>query len=614
MGELKVPCGQCGAALKVDEGVEWVSCAGCSTMLQVVRKGEAIYTRPIAGPALDPDGSDSDGDKGGSARGTSRSFERRSGTRWIKYGLLPGLAVYILCIGLTFELMTGTRMAWGVGTNWIYLLLMVPFVAPLLSAILLLPVWGLLKFVKPFRHAIPASLLIAAGCAALAVAQTYFAGQAALAEAGSEMLAVLRQGGYAVWADYVGALIFVGQQVFLLLVSLGCTIGGGIALVSSLVGDPSDRPAGWVLGASGLAGVGALAGLVVFTLGLLANLPLVSAIRQTEAADPADRKAAVEALGELGDLRGRVYLFERLTEDDDAQVRIAAAAALGDQVGPRSSSRLVKLLPEQDPRLVQAGLDALRAIQARAGLDDRQRQKWSHELSKLLRAEQAPIRRKAADLLIAMGPTCTSTVRGMLSREGETRALAIEILGAVGDENAIGGLIYQLDQPGAIEALGKVTERVGVALLIQQSFSRSAPAWYRIKEPITKLVLQMGDGALDQLKGAACDMKMRAEGRKFARKLVSDIGGDEALAATVHCVLPLLSAESSRDRDIGRYELYRIGKGAVGPLIEAMQGMDERSREGAGKALRKLTRKRFGPDAAKWMEWWQKVQGTGAWK
>jgi len=109
-------------------------------------------------------------------------------------------------------------------------------------------------------------------------------------------------------------------------------------------------------------------------------------------------------------------------------------------------------------------------------------------------------------------------------------------------------------------------------------------------------------------------MQMRSEGRKFARTLARKIGGETAFEGAVQCLLPMLADESSRTREIGRYELYRVGKAAVGPLVVGMQGMDPTAREEAGKVLRKLTGKRFADDANKWMDWWKRAQGSGAWK
>ena len=52
---------------------------------------------------------------------------------------------------------------------------------------------------------------------------------------------------------------------------------------------------------------------------------LIEALRHS---NPSIRRAAAEALGELGDVRAKVPLHTAL-EDDDPTVRVAAQAALG---------------------------------------------------------------------------------------------------------------------------------------------------------------------------------------------------------------------------------------------------------------------------------------------
>ena len=69
-------------------------------------------------------------------------------------------------------------------------------------------------------------------------------------------------------------------------------------------------------------------------------------------------------------------------------------------------------------------------------------------------------------------------------------------------------------------------------------------------------------------------------------------------------IKPLLANEDQEIRESARYTLYRIGEYMIGPLIDALENLDDTGRTEAIRVLRELTGKKFKNDPEIWRAWW----------
>src|ERR1700682_430815 len=88
---------------------------------------------------------------------------------------------------------------------------------------------------------------------------------------------------------------------------------------------------------------------------------LEDADERLQAADPAERRVAIIALGHSGDTTAVGHLAN-MVADPDAGVRQQLAMALGEFDGPESAAALVQLLVDPEQAVASAGADSIAEV------------------------------------------------------------------------------------------------------------------------------------------------------------------------------------------------------------------------------------------------------------
>ena len=156
--------------------------------------------------------------------------------------------------------------------------------------------------------------------------------------------------------------------------------------------------------------------------------------------DPAVRILAAEALGYLGDLTAIDPLLRAALYDEDAEVRQAAALALGSLKHSRAQNLIVDELTNDDPRVRAAAAEAL------GHLDNLPRLvQWLQTmlLGPALYDDDVGVRRAAARALSRLDHTeaMTLLLQALRNDSWTIRMAAAEALGYLGDPAAISPLI-----------------------------------------------------------------------------------------------------------------------------------------------------------------------------
>jgi HEAT repeat protein len=206
------------------------------------------------------------------------------------------------------------------------------------------------------------------------------------------------------------------------------------------------------------------------------------------------RRAAAEAVGELGDPQAVPALIQTLG-DSDGEVRRAAAEALGELSDPRAIPALSRALGDSDESVRR---DAVRAIgklgdpQAVPGLiqtlsdrDREARQAAAEALGKLHDPQAVP-----------------ALIQALSDRNREVRQAAAEALGGHGDLQAIPRLIQALGdvdrgvRRAAARALGELVENVSNAEItrrIARALWRRLTDWKEVREAACQALEQVSD-------------------------------------------------------------------------------------------------------------------------
>jgi HEAT repeat protein len=275
---------------------------------------------------------------------------------------------------------------------------------------------------------------------------------------------------------------------------------------------------------------------------------------------PEHRKLLIDALGLIGDLRAAAVLAP-LCDDDDANVRVAAAEALGRVGGPLARGALTHALARGELLLSQAALEGLNRLGATL---DRQ------ELEKLL---ELPTLRAAA--LEALGRTGDRVALGALvaalgdlarsTREAAMRALA-ELYRRLDNS---GREAVALELQSRREVLSTLTSALLEATLGTQRDAALLLGLMRRPEAARPLVLALGDRDL----------------REAAMQALAAIGAPAA--ETLAALAPDL--ESSLRADA--YALLpRLGPAASDPRVQALlaEALDDEAIESAAAAATAL--------------------------
>jgi len=182
--------------------------------------------------------------------------------------------------------------------------------------------------------------------------------------------------------------------------------------------------------------------------------PLVAALADS---DPRLRRAVVETLGKIGDVRAAESLMAALKDDESSMVRFAAARALGKIGDPRAVEPLVTALgdvPDHEfaPDVREAASEALEKIGAPA----------VESLVAALKDKDYAVRRLVANVLGGIGDPRATEPLAAASEDGDsgTREEAALALGKIGDLRAVEPLVALLTGRRRQEA-AKVLREIG---------------------------------------------------------------------------------------------------------------------------------------------------------
>jgi HEAT repeat protein len=167
---------------------------------------------------------------------------------------------------------------------------------------------------------------------------------------------------------------------------------------------------------------------ILVRLGQKAVAPLLEVL---SSADPEARKGAASALGEIGDPRALEKLCVALGDEDKA-VRREVALALGRLKDASAVQPLIRLLDDKDAIVRENAAWALKETGAPA----------VGPLIEALRKGSRP----ALEALVMMGKVVVDRLVPLLS-EPQSRCLAAEALGRIGDHSAVKNLQAELGSP-----------------------------------------------------------------------------------------------------------------------------------------------------------------------
>jgi HEAT repeat protein/CHAT domain-containing protein len=326
------------------------------------------------------------------------------------------------------------------------------------------------------------------------------------------------------------------------------------------------------------------------------------------------RRAAAEALGQLGDPRAVEPLIA-LLEDEDSLVRTATTVALGNLVDPRAVKPLVVRLEDEDSKVRWAAVEAL------GEHDDR---RTVEPLVARLEDEEWVIRRTAAEALGKLrDPRAVEPLLARLEDEdSDVRRAAIKALGEIGDPRAMKMLLARLKdeddsvRSAAIGALGGLNnphvveplltcladEDVSVRLAASKALGQLGDP--RAVEPLVARLADQGSlGRGNTVSWAAVVALVRLGDPGAIAPLIARLEDEEPLvrwaaAETLgrlrdtRAVEPLvarLKDESDLVRQIAAIALVRIGDPrAVEPLVDRLKDEDSEVRVWAVRALGQL--------------------------
>ncbi len=306
-------------------------------------------------------------------------------------------------------------------------------------------------------------------------------------------------------------------------------------------------------------------------MGRSALTPLVAALGD---ADDAVRRAAVEALGDLGD-SGAVRPLIGALGAGDFGLRIAAAESLVKLGHPGAVDPLIALLQDPRPQLRWTAAEVL------GKLGD---QRAVEPLMAALKDSERLVRWSAAEALGNLGdgraaePLATALDDPMVCQK------AAEALGKLGDAG-LDHLISALRENDALvrrsasNALGNRTDPRTVELLVVALRDPDANIRWEAGNVLGKL----GDVALEPLVTALADP--RGEVRWRAAEALGDLADRRATEA-------LIAALGDSDHTVQWKVAEALGKlndgQAVAPLIVALEGPEAQVRWTAAAALGKL--------------------------
>ncbi len=279
--------------------------------------------------------------------------------------------------------------------------------------------------------------------------------------------------------------------------------------------------------------------------------------------------------------RGKEHPLILALKDNDWNVRMCAAEALGKIGDTRAIDPLIHTLKEEEEDVRESAAEALGKIGSTKAIDP---------LIQTLKDKKGNVRESAAEALGKIGePAVEPLIHAMDDEEENVRLGAAWALGELRDGRAVEPLISALIdenldiQWSVTEALIKIGDERAVEPLIHALKDEEESVRWCAVEALGEL----RDGrAVEPLIHALKDIK--GDVRKSAAEALGKIEDKKA-------VEPLISAFTDRKEDVrlcATEALAKIGEPAIEPLISALRDRDTNIQKGSAGALGELRDKR----------------------
>jgi HEAT repeat protein len=267
------------------------------------------------------------------------------------------------------------------------------------------------------------------------------------------------------------------------------------------------------------------------------------------------RRNAAQALGEIGDPLAVDPLLNVFQDDEDSQVRQKAAEALGKIDDVRAVEPLIAALQDTDPFIPREAALALGKIGDARAVDPlieayKANAIYGDDLKQVLIMIGAP----SVDALIAV----------LKDGDTEIQYLAVEALGEIGDERAVGPLIIYMKDENTDDLITVKTSLVMIGEL-----------------SVEPLIALLSDEALQ----SQSDTLQATEVKAYAVQALGELKDTRA----VEPLISVLADEHFYYRDWAATALGEIGDArAIAPLIASMKGYERATQDAAKNALVKI--------------------------
>jgi HEAT repeat protein len=246
----------------------------------------------------------------------------------------------------------------------------------------------------------------------------------------------------------------------------------------------------------------------------------------------------------------------RLMDDDDADLRIQAALALGSQRHPEATVALLRALDDTDPNVRFHAIESLGRLASPVAID---------KLAAIAESRDFYLAFPAIEALVRINDPVIAPRIAPLLGDLMLSAAAAEALGHIGDEDAIAPLVDALAEPTtSVDAVVEALTR------IQHRYETSTSDGEEIKELVRRRLSPEGmRRILASLDHASS---------KSVRALISVVGWlrDPAVPSAL---VRLLGAEEARHDVVEAF--VRVGSSAVPLLIEQLDATDIDTRRAA---------------------------------
>gem|GEM_PF-769545 len=293
---------------------------------------------------------------------------------------------------------------------------------------------------------------------------------------------------------------------------------------------------------------------------------VVALISLSNYADKDLRYCIAEALGRIRSARGLEPLVKFL-RDPDTEVRLQAVRALGEIRDPSAAGPLLSLMEDATSELLLATVRALGQIGSKQAVG---------RLLELLHARDETLCEEAIGALGAIrDPVAVAPILDKLRviQIVRTQRRAIEALGNLGDERAVGALIdllrlgkESLKLP-LVQALGAI--RVSSGLKALEELASDADVQIR-------RCAVVGIGNIEDPSGIPTLMRLSRDPDEGVRREVAQALGHIASEDGIPVLLELLKDADSTVSDASVSALSGLGDAAVQPLVTVIPEVSER--------------------------------------